>query len=72
MLRSVSVAVCMLILLRVFVVLQSSVVGVSCLGVSHPLFKSRIFDVVIVDEASQVTEPVSGPAAAPDCSVDLF
>jgi hypothetical protein len=34
------------------------VVGTSCLGVSHALFSHRFFDVVIVDEASQVTEPV--------------
>ena len=37
---------------------QIPVVGASCLGVSHPLFAYRYFDVVIVDEASQVTEPV--------------
>jgi AAA domain len=38
---------------------QAQVVGASCLGVSHPVFSRRMFDVVIVDEASQVTEPVS-------------
>lgn len=35
------------------------VVGVTCLGVTHPLFSKRTFDVCIVDEASQITLPVS-------------
>ena len=43
---------------------QASVVGTTCLGISHPVFSRRLFDVVIVDEASQVTEPVRQPFIA--------
>ena len=34
------------------------VVATTCLGLNHPLFAQRTFDVCIVDEASQVTLPV--------------
>ncbi len=38
------------------------VVGCTCLGTNHPLLERRMFDVVIVDEAGQVTVPaVLGP-----------
>jgi DNA replication ATP-dependent helicase Dna2 len=40
-------------------VTAARVVGVTCLGVTHPLFSKRTFDVCIVDEASQITLPVS-------------
>lgn len=34
-----------------------SVVGVTCLGSSHPLLTKRQFDLCIVDEATQVLQP---------------
>lgn len=34
------------------------VVATTCLGIGHPLFAERTFDVCIVDEASQITLPV--------------
>ena len=38
------------------------VVATTCLGVNHALFSRRSFDYCIVDEASQLTVPVSlGP-----------
>ena len=37
---------------------EARVVGVTCLGVNHPLFRTRAFDVCVVDEASQMTVPV--------------
>ncbi|KAJ9356882.1 hypothetical protein DTO027B9_3366 [Paecilomyces variotii] len=37
---------------------QSRVVATTCLGVNHTIFKERIFDYCIVDEASQITLPV--------------
>ncbi|CAA7406684.1 unnamed protein product [Spirodela intermedia] len=38
------------------------VVGVTCLGINHPLLAKRKFDVCIMDEAGQTTLPVSlGP-----------
>ena len=38
------------------------VVATTCLGISHPLFSHCSFDYCIVDEASQITLPVSlGP-----------
>ncbi|KAL8814428.1 MAG: hypothetical protein Q9223_006345 [Gallowayella weberi] len=35
-----------------------SVVATTCLGINHPIFNQKIFDVCIVDEASQITLPV--------------
>ena len=35
-----------------------SVVATTCLGVNHALFSQRSFDYCIVDEASQITQPV--------------
>jgi DNA replication ATP-dependent helicase Dna2 len=41
---------------------HAQVVGVTCLGIRHALFAKRSFDVCIVDEASQIPEPVAlGP-----------
>lgn len=37
---------------------ESAVVATTCLGVNHPIFRERIFDYCIVDEASQITLPV--------------
>ncbi|GBG86492.1 hypothetical protein CBR_g41486 [Chara braunii] len=37
---------------------EARVVGVTCLGISHPMFLKRTFDVCIVDEASQIMLPV--------------
>lgn len=37
---------------------KPQVVATTCLGLNHPLFSQRTFDVCIVDEASQVTLPV--------------
>lgn len=34
------------------------IVATTCLSINHPLFKERIFDYCIVDEASQITLPV--------------
>ncbi|SPP78040.1 blast:DNA replication ATP-dependent helicase/nuclease DNA2 [Drosophila guanche] len=34
-----------------------SIVGVTCLGMGHPIFRKRTFDFCIVDEATQVLEP---------------
>lgn len=36
----------------------SKVVATTCLGVNHPIFRERVFDYCIVDEASQITLPV--------------
>ncbi|XP_060065451.1 DNA replication ATP-dependent helicase/nuclease DNA2-like [Ylistrum balloti] len=36
---------------------SQKIVATSCLGVNHPLFSQRRFDVCIVDEASQVLQP---------------
>ena len=33
-------------------------VATTCLGVNHALFSNRVFDYCIVDEASQITQPV--------------
>ncbi|BFG01759.1 DNA replication ATP-dependent helicase/nuclease DNA2 [Drosophila madeirensis] len=33
------------------------IVGVTCLGMGHPIFRKRTFDFCIVDEATQVLEP---------------
>ncbi|XP_020577562.1 DNA replication ATP-dependent helicase/nuclease DNA2 isoform X2 [Phalaenopsis equestris] len=41
---------------------QIRVVGVTCLGIKHPLLVNKKFDVCIMDEAGQITLPVSlGP-----------
>ncbi|CAI7630725.1 unnamed protein product [Penicillium bialowiezense] len=37
---------------------RPQVVATTCLGVNHNIFNHRIFDVCIVDEASQITLPV--------------
>lgn len=37
---------------------QACVVGVTCLGITHPLLVKKRFDVCIVDEAGQITFPV--------------
>ncbi|CAM6090769.1 unnamed protein product [Calypogeia fissa] len=37
---------------------KAQVVGVTCLGINHPLFAKHKFDVCIVDEAGQITLPV--------------
>lgn len=38
------------------------VVAATCMGMNHPLFRRRAFDVCVVDEASQITLPTSlGP-----------
>ncbi|GLJ43384.1 hypothetical protein SUGI_0901420 [Cryptomeria japonica] len=37
---------------------QACVVGVTCLGIGHPLLAKKRFDVCIVDEAGQITLPV--------------
>lgn len=37
---------------------SKSVVATTCLGVKHALFSQRSFDYCIVDEASQITQPV--------------
>ncbi|KAL8854566.1 MAG: hypothetical protein Q9221_000601 [Calogaya cf. arnoldii] len=34
------------------------VVATTCLGINHPIFNQNVFDVCIVDEASQITLPV--------------
>ncbi|XP_018422579.1 PREDICTED: DNA replication ATP-dependent helicase/nuclease DNA2 [Nanorana parkeri] len=34
------------------------VVGTTCMGVSHPIFTRRRFDFCIVDEASQISQPI--------------
>jgi len=38
--------------------LQAKLVGCTCLSISHVLFAKRRFDFCIVDEASQITQPV--------------
>ncbi|XP_043718430.1 DNA replication ATP-dependent helicase/nuclease JHS1 isoform X4 [Telopea speciosissima] len=41
---------------------QVNIVAVTCLGITHPLLANRRFDVCIMDEAGQITLPVSlGP-----------
>ncbi|KAL6843952.1 hypothetical protein ACP4OV_026523 [Aristida adscensionis] len=43
---------------------QVQVVGVTCLGIYHPLLAHKKFDTCIMDEAGQITLPVSlGPLA---------
>ena len=50
---------CLLFIGLLFVQL---VVATTCLGTNHPLFSQRSFDYCILDEASQITLPVSlGP-----------
>ncbi|XP_077570114.1 DNA replication ATP-dependent helicase/nuclease DNA2 isoform X1 [Stigmatopora nigra] len=34
------------------------VVGTTCLGIKHPIFSRRRFDFCIVDEASQISQPI--------------
>lgn len=34
------------------------VVGVTCLGINHPLLANKKFDICIMDEAGQTTLPV--------------
>ncbi|XP_021343498.1 DNA replication ATP-dependent helicase/nuclease DNA2-like isoform X1 [Mizuhopecten yessoensis] len=46
---------------------SQKIVATSCLGVNHPLFTQRRFDVCIVDEASQVLQPAClGPLFSAD------
>jgi DNA replication ATP-dependent helicase Dna2 len=41
------------------------VVAATCLGVRHPVFSRRRFDVCVLDEAGQVPEPTAlGPLRA--------
>ncbi|KAJ7535699.1 hypothetical protein O6H91_12G043000 [Diphasiastrum complanatum] len=41
---------------------QAQVVGCTCLGITHAIFRNRKFDVCIIDEAGQITLPVTlGP-----------
>ncbi|XP_034043244.1 DNA replication ATP-dependent helicase/nuclease DNA2 [Thalassophryne amazonica] len=37
---------------------QELVVGTTCMGIKHPIFSRRRFDFCIVDEASQICQPV--------------
>lgn len=37
---------------------QVQVVGVTCLGIYHPLLAHKKFDTCIMDEAGQITLPV--------------
>jgi DNA replication ATP-dependent helicase Dna2 len=55
--------VCVTIVVAVCTVIPcQSVVATTCLGVNHAIFSRRTFDYCIVDEASQLTLPVSlGP-----------
>eukprot|EP00898_Chlorokybus_atmophyticus_P007297 jgi/Chlat1/7569/Chrsp63S07084 len=49
---------------------RAHVVACTCLGITHPLFSKRKFDVCIVDEASQITLPVClGPLRYADAFV---
>lgn len=34
------------------------VVGTTCMGIKHPIFTHRRFDFCIVDEASQISQPI--------------
>ncbi|XP_067672136.1 DNA replication ATP-dependent helicase/nuclease DNA2-like [Haliotis asinina] len=46
---------------------SQNIVATSCLGMNHPIFSQRRFDVCIVDEASQVLQPAClGPLFAAD------
>ncbi|KAK9100842.1 hypothetical protein Scep_024272 [Stephania cephalantha] len=41
---------------------EVKVIAVTCLGITHPLFAKKKFDICIMDEAGQITLPVSlGP-----------
>lgn len=33
-------------------------VGTTCMGIKHPIFTRRRFDFCIVDEASQISQPI--------------
>lgn len=37
---------------------EVKVVGVTCLGINHPLLANKKFDICIMDEAGQITLPV--------------
>lgn len=37
---------------------QVRIVGVTCLGINHPLLANKTFDICIMDEAGQITLPV--------------
>lgn len=37
---------------------SKNVVATTCLGINHPIFMHKTFDYCIVDEASQITQPV--------------
>lgn len=52
-----------LCLLPFFIPLKSAplhqlVVGTTCMGIKHPIFTRRRFDFCIVDEASQISQPI--------------
>lgn len=38
--------------------LHQLVVGTTCMGIKHPIFTRRRFDFCIVDEASQISQPI--------------
>lgn len=47
-----------------------NVVAATCLGVKHPIFEYRRFDYCIIDEASQITQPVClGPISMADAFI---
>ena len=37
---------------------QVRIVGITCLGINHPLLANKTFDICIMDEAGQITLPV--------------
>lgn len=49
---------------------SKQVVATTCLGITHPLFQRKKFDYCIVDEASQITQPIClGPLRFADIFV---
>jgi DNA replication ATP-dependent helicase Dna2 len=49
---------------------SARVVGVTCLGVGHPLFMRKRFDYCVVDEAGQITQAATlGPLRCADAFV---
>ena len=46
------------------------IIATTCLGITHPIFAQKKFDYCIVDEASQITQPVClGPLRFADVFV---
>ena len=37
---------------------SKKIIATTCLGIKHPIFHKKKFDYCIVDEASQITQPV--------------